>query len=115
MLITSSSKSDRSHVVLWAKELPSAIVFLRPLGLRLAESVKASLKTFSLDTQDQQAKQMYDQLAQNMTNIVNTLQARVNYVEQQEKSDRSHVVLWAKELPSAIVFLRPLGLRLKHP
>jgi hypothetical protein len=52
--------------------------------LASAESVKASLKTFSLDTQDQQAKQMYDQLAQNMTNIVNTLQARVNYVEQQE-------------------------------
>ena len=51
--------------------------------LASAESVKASLKTFSLDTQDQQAKQMYDQLAQNMTNIVNTLQARVNYVEQQ--------------------------------
>ena len=24
------AKSDRSHVVLWAKELPSAIVFLRP-------------------------------------------------------------------------------------
>lgn len=52
--------------------------------LASAESVKASLKTFSIDTQDQQAKQMYDQLAQSMTNIVNTLQARVNYVEQQE-------------------------------
>ena len=29
------------------------------------------------------------------------------------KSDRSHVVLWAKELIGPIVFLRPLGLRLK--
>ena len=28
-------KSDRSHGVLWAKELQSCIVFLRPLGLRL--------------------------------------------------------------------------------
>ena len=28
-------KSDRSHVVLWAKELDSRLVFLRPLGLRL--------------------------------------------------------------------------------
>ena len=34
-LIKAIHKSDRSHVVLWAKELPSAIVFLRPLGLRL--------------------------------------------------------------------------------
>jgi hypothetical protein len=52
--------------------------------LASAEGVKANLKSFSLDTQDQQAKQMYEQLAQSMTNIVNTLQARVNYVEQQE-------------------------------
>ncbi len=29
------NKSDRSHVVLWAKELIYDIVFLRPLGLRL--------------------------------------------------------------------------------
>ena len=28
-------KSDRSHVVLWAKELVECFVFLRPLGLRL--------------------------------------------------------------------------------
>ena len=28
-------KSDRSHVVLWAKELSGLVVFLRPLGLRL--------------------------------------------------------------------------------
>ena len=33
-----SDKSDRSHVVLCAKELDSRLVFLRPLGLRLARS-----------------------------------------------------------------------------
>ena len=32
---TISRKSDRSHVVLWAKELTRKVVFLRPLGLRL--------------------------------------------------------------------------------
>ncbi len=32
------AKSDRSHVVLWAKELLPAVVFLRPLGLRLGIS-----------------------------------------------------------------------------
>ncbi|HJV44965.1 MAG TPA: DUF1657 domain-containing protein [Bacillota bacterium] len=52
--------------------------------LASAEGVKANLKMFSLDTQDQQAKQMFDQLAQNMENICTTLQARVSYVEQQE-------------------------------
>ena len=52
--------------------------------LASAEGVKANLKTFALETQDQQAKQMYSQLAETMTNIVNTLQARLNYVEQQE-------------------------------
>ena len=31
-----------------------------------------------------------------------------------DKSDRSHVVLWAKELLYPFVFLRPLGLRLLH-
>ena len=40
-------KSDRSHVVLWAKELPSAIVFLRPLGLRLKEGSNQSANQLS--------------------------------------------------------------------
>ena len=40
---TKDEKSDRSHVVLWAKELPSAIVFLRPLGLRLLGFFKDEL------------------------------------------------------------------------
>lgn len=52
--------------------------------LASAEGVKANLTTFALDTQDQQAKQMYNQLAETMTNVVNTLQARLNYIEQQE-------------------------------
>ena len=56
--------------------------------LASAESVKASLKTFSLDTQDQQAKQMYDQLAQNMTNIVNTLQAQISQAKDAERRDK---------------------------
>jgi len=54
--------------------------------LASAEGVKANLQTFALDTNDQQAKQMYNQLAQDMGNIVNTLQSRVTFVEQQEPS-----------------------------
>ena len=37
-------KSDRSHVVLWAKELSVIVVFLRPLGLRLGKSVFEDIK-----------------------------------------------------------------------
>ena len=54
--------------------------------LASAEGVKANLQTFALDTNDQQAKQMYNQLAKDMGNIVNTLQSRVTFVEQQEPS-----------------------------
>ena len=35
ILFLMAGKSDRSHVVLWAKELVECFVFLRPLGLRL--------------------------------------------------------------------------------
>ncbi|RKD23783.1 hypothetical protein BEP19_04965 [Ammoniphilus oxalaticus] len=52
--------------------------------LASAEGLKASFKTFSLETDDQQAKQMFSQLAETMTNVVNSLQERVTYVEQQE-------------------------------
>ena len=38
--------------------------------------------------------------------------AGVFYSQNGNKSDRSHVVLWAKELTRDFVFLRPLGLRL---
>ncbi|GBF10881.1 DUF1657 domain-containing protein [Tepidibacillus infernus] len=49
-----------------------------------AQSVSASLKTFALETQDQQAKQMFNQLAQNMDNTISALQARLNYVSTEE-------------------------------
>ncbi|RXT04782.1 DUF1657 domain-containing protein [Ammoniphilus sp. CFH 90114] len=52
--------------------------------LASAEGVKANLTSFALETNDQQAKQMYSQLAQSMENIVTTLKDRVSYVEQQE-------------------------------
>lgn len=49
-----------------------------------AESVMASLKTFALETQDQQAKQVYQQLSQQTENIVSVLKSRLNYVQQEE-------------------------------
>ncbi|MFD1425327.1 protein-tyrosine-phosphatase [Kroppenstedtia sanguinis] len=49
-----------------------------------AEGVAANLRTFSLDTDNQQAKQMYKQMAQNMDSIVQELKTREQQVMQEE-------------------------------
>ncbi|MDA8352814.1 MAG: DUF1657 domain-containing protein [Firmicutes bacterium] len=49
-----------------------------------AEGVAADLKTFALDTDNQQAKQMYNQLAQNMDSVVQQLKSREDQVMQEE-------------------------------
>ncbi len=48
------------------------------------QSAAASMKTFSLETQDQQAKQTFSQLAETLDNAVVTLKGRQQYVEDQE-------------------------------
>lgn len=48
------------------------------------ESAAANLKTFSLDTQDQTAKQMFASYSQQLEDICQGLRGRVNYIEQQE-------------------------------
>jgi hypothetical protein len=48
------------------------------------ESVASSMKTFALETQDQQAKEMYQQLAKTFDDALTTLKQRQTYVEQQE-------------------------------
>ncbi len=53
-----------------------------------AEGVASNLKQFALDTQDQQAKQMFNQLAQTVDNCVTTLQSRLTYIQQQEPQYR---------------------------
>ena len=53
-----------------------------------AESVAANLKQFALDTQDQQAKQMFGQMSQTLTNVVSSLQARFNYIQTEEPQYR---------------------------
>ncbi|PTX64976.1 uncharacterized protein DUF1657 [Melghirimyces profundicolus] len=49
-----------------------------------AEGVAANLRTFALDTDNQQAKQMYNQLAQNMDSIVQQLKNREQQVMTEE-------------------------------
>lgn len=48
------------------------------------EGAAANLKSFSLQTQDQQAKQMFQQLSQNMDQSAQQLRGRMDYIMQQE-------------------------------
>jgi hypothetical protein len=48
------------------------------------EGAAADLQTFALDSQDQTAKKMFNDLNRQLEGIVQTLKGRVNYVEKQE-------------------------------
>lgn len=52
------------------------------------QSAAASMKTFSLETQDQQAKQTFQHLAKTLDDAVVTLKGRQQYVEKQEPQYR---------------------------
>lgn len=49
-----------------------------------AQAVIASLNGFALDTDDQQAKEMFNQLSQQQQQILDSLNARLQYIQQQE-------------------------------
>ncbi|WP_027416771.1 DUF1657 domain-containing protein [Aneurinibacillus terranovensis] len=48
------------------------------------KSAQASLESFALNTQNQQAKQLFEQNAKNTQSIINSLENRVQQLEQQE-------------------------------
>lgn len=48
------------------------------------EGAAATLKTFALETQDKNAKQMFFDLSEQVSNVAKSLEGRVNYIEQQE-------------------------------
>ncbi|SNS07646.1 Protein of unknown function [Anaerovirgula multivorans] len=53
-------------------------------ALNSAKSLQADLKTFSMDTENQQAQQMFNQLSTNLENTVQMLQSRVDFVNSEE-------------------------------
>jgi hypothetical protein len=53
-----------------------------------AEGLASQLKTFSMDTNDQQAKQTFKQLAQTTENIAQTLKSRLEFVKSEEPQYR---------------------------
>lgn len=48
------------------------------------QSASATMKTFALETQDTQAKQQFQNIAQNLDSALQTLQQRNQYIQQQE-------------------------------
>lgn len=48
------------------------------------KSAQASLESFALETQNQQAKQLFTNAAQQTKNIVDTLEPRIQEIESQE-------------------------------
>ena len=48
------------------------------------KSAQASLESFALQTQNQQAKQLYTDAARQTEAIVNTLEPRISQMEQEE-------------------------------
>ncbi|SCY92467.1 DUF1657 domain-containing protein [Alkaliphilus peptidifermentans] len=48
------------------------------------QSASASLKTFALETQDENAKTQFQQIAQSLDNSLQTLKQRQDYINQQE-------------------------------
>jgi hypothetical protein len=57
-------------------------------ALTSAQGLTSQLKTFSTDTNDQQAKQTFKQLAQTAENIAQTLQSRLDFVKSEEPQYR---------------------------
>ncbi|MDR5587158.1 MULTISPECIES: DUF1657 domain-containing protein [Clostridium] len=53
-------------------------------ALASAKGLGADMKTFSLDTDNQEAKQMFNQLANTMENVEQTIQSRLDFVKQEE-------------------------------
>ncbi|MFA6670994.1 MAG: DUF1657 domain-containing protein [Bacillota bacterium] len=52
------------------------------------QSTAASMRTFAIETEDGQAKQTFQQLAQTLDSAVQTLKDRQKYVESQEPQYR---------------------------
>ena len=53
-----------------------------------AKGLASQFKTFSLDTDDQNAKQMFNQLAQTAENMAQQVESRVDYVKSEEPQYR---------------------------
>lgn len=52
--------------------------------LELLKSAESSFRTFALDTQDNNAKQMYSELADTTLQSINSLKSRIHFIMSEE-------------------------------
>ena len=57
-------------------------------ALASAKGLAAQLKTFELDTDNQEAKQMFKQLDTDVDNVAQAIQGRLDFVKQEEPQYR---------------------------
>lgn len=57
-------------------------------ALTSAKGLSSDLKTFSLDTEDEQAKQLFDQMSQTAENMAQELQGRLDFLQSEEPQYR---------------------------
>jgi hypothetical protein len=53
-------------------------------AIATVQNAAATMKTFALETQDEQAKKSFEKLAQTFDSALNELRGRAQYIEQQE-------------------------------
>lgn len=53
-------------------------------AIATVQNAAATMKTFSLETDDQQTKQTFEQLAKTFDSALETLKGRQKYIEEQE-------------------------------
>ena len=54
-------------------------------ALATAKGLAADMKTFSLDTDNQEAKQMFNQLADTMESVEQQIKSRLDFVKKEER------------------------------
>ena len=59
-------------------------------AIATVQSAAASMKTFALETQDQTAKQTFQQLAETFDDALATLQGRQQHIEDEEPQYKQH-------------------------
>lgn len=59
--------------------------------LEMLKMAEANCNTFSMDTDDQNAKSLYKQIAQNLKNDCQMLQSRLNFVMSEEPQYRQNM------------------------
>ena len=67
--------------------------------LNSIDSACTQLKTFSMDTQDQNAKQQYLSCANQLESVSKSLKSRINYVEQQEPQYKQYQSSGQQQMP----------------